>query len=262
MARLSNPEDSRAAAKVSRRRVITAAAVIAVVAAALVYVAVSPSTPARQSGTASNGPAAGAGPAGPVPSASVSYAAPDHWIALPGATGAVLQMPIGFPHTPAGAAALASAAVSWAWCGLPDQAARAAGLYAAPDQQQLAVTAATSLAGALRQDAGLPAVGPLPDGAAIQAHPYAVQYVAQGPDTVRVSVAFDLKYTKGIGQGTTSRPEVVAATIAWIPTAGSGGDWRYTLTPSTGSANYPTPAELGTPDFNTAGWLAIQGAAG
>jgi hypothetical protein len=50
--------------------------------------------------------------------------------------------------------------------------------------------------------------------------------------------------------------------MAWVPTAGTAGDWRYTLTPATGTADYPTPAELGTPEFNAAGWLAIQGAAG
>jgi hypothetical protein len=104
--------------------------------------------------------------------------------------------------------------------------------------------------------------GPLPGGAAIQATPYAVQYTSQNADTVRVDVAFDLQTTTATGAGTTTRPVVVAATMVWVDQTSSGADWRYTLTPTATTANYPTPADLGTGPFNAAGWLAIEGASG
>lgn len=259
MPRLATPSQSRAAARVTRRRAAIAAAIGVAVAVGLVVLVATPGPGSHHASPPTGAQHSGAPGANPTASA---YVPPEHWVTLPAGASETDQMPVGFPHTPLGAAALASAAVSYAWCDLPDQAARAAGVYAAPDQQQQAVTAASGLVGDLRQQAGIPATGPLPDGAAVQAIPYAVQYTASGADTVVVDVAFDLETTPGTGQSTTTRPVVVAATMVWLDSAGTGGDWRYTLTPTASSATYPTPADLGTVPFNRAGWLAIEGAGG
>ena len=259
MARLNTPAQSRAAARVTRRRVAIAAGVGAAFAVGLVVLVATPGPGSHHANPTAAGQHSGVPGANPTAS---SYVPPEHWVTLPAGASEVDQMPVGFPHTPLGAAALAAATVSYAWCDLPDQAARAASVYASPDQQQEAVTAATGLVGELRQQAGMPATGPLPDGAAVQAVPYAVQYTANGPDTVVVDVAFDLETTPATGQATSTRPVVVAATMAWLDSAGTGGDWRYTLTPTASTADYPTPAELGTAPFNRAGWLAIEGAGG
>lgn len=258
MARLRSAAESRAAARTTRRRAIAIASAAAFVVVGLIVLATTRAPAGRP-------PAGSAGHAGstamPSPGSS-SYVPPAQWVSLPPATGEDQQMPVGYPHSPLGAAAMAASTVSYAWCALPQQAATAASVYADPDQQQQAVTAATGLVGALRQKAGLPATGPLPTGANIQALPYAVKYTAQDADTVVVAVAFNLQWTTGTGQATATQPMVVAGTMVWINQTSSGQDWHYTLTPTAGTANYPTPAEVGTPAFNQAGWLAIQSGAG
>lgn len=258
MARLRSAAESRAAARTTRRRAIAIASVAAFVVVGLVVLATT-RAPAPRTAAGSAGHAGST--AMPSPGSS-SYVPPAQWVSLPPATGEDQQMPVGYPHSPLGAAAMAVSTVSYAWCALPQQAATAASVYADPGQQQQAVTAATGLVGALRQKAGLPATGPLPTGANIQALPYAVKYTAQDADTVVVDVAFNLQWTTGTGQATTTQPMVVAGTMVWINQTSSGQDWHYALTPTAGTANYPTPAEVGTPAFNQAGWLAIQSGAG
>jgi hypothetical protein len=258
MARLSSAAEARAAARTTRRRVIAIASVAAVLVVGVIVLATTRAPAARPTAGAAGHAGATAMPS----PGSSSYVPPARWVTLPPATGEDQQMPVGYPHSPLGAAAMAASTVSYAWCALPQQAAAAASVYADPDQQQQAVTAATGLVGELRQKTGLPATGPLPAGANIQAIPYAVKYTAQDQNTVVVDVAFNLQWTTGTGQATTTQPMVVAGTMVWVNQTSSGQDWHYTLTPTSGTPDYPTPAEVGTPAFNQAGWQAIQSGAG
>jgi hypothetical protein len=238
----------RAEARRARRRTALAAAAVlaALIGAAVLLTSPAPTRPHTAS------PAAAGSAVAAAPSPAAPFAPPLRWISLPPATGAVGQMPTGFPHTEPGAAAFAVQVVQFSWTASYDQAQRAAALYADPPGAAAAAQA-VAFAAQLRTLAGIPATGAPPAATGISAR---VLGLSAAPDGTAVSVDLlvEMTATSGAGQ---SRTLSVATTVraAWNPTH---RDWRYT------AASLPCPRaadEVGTAGFNGAGWSAVQPAA-
>lgn len=184
----------------------------------------------------------------PIP---VAFQAPNRRVVLPAGAEQIDEYPTRFPHSPQGAAAAAVALTRYS-ASLDYVLVNAVlRLYAAPGAgaARAADSAAAIAVSAGRARLGLTMSGPAPADASVFAEPFAVRWVANGPDEVVVSVLSAVEYRSGQIQ---SR-ELVAATTAWqwIPDA---RDWRV----DPGGAGTPPPtAEIGSTEFNDAGWSAL-----
>lgn len=181
-----------------------------------------------------------------------AFAAPERRVVLPVGTEQVDEYPVKFPYTPEGAAAAAvamtrfSATLDYA---IANEVMR---LYASGESADEAAQTATDSVQAARQRLGLPATGPAPAEAAVVAEPVGVTWQILTDRQVRVSVETVAEYW--LDNVITSR-ELVAATsvLAWDESA---GDWKLIPTPADQTAG-PGMGELGTREFNDAGWSAI-----
>lgn len=243
----------RAAARRMRRLLIGAGALIVVLAGVVVVLAANlgGSSPTSSAPSSSPAPSSSAS-ASPLPTESSggSYVAPTKWVTLPSGRAKKDGLPVGFEHTPEGAAAAAVASVRYGWTWDPDEAATAAEVYSVPSEAASLKAAARQSTANSRLSAGVPATGSLPSGARMNTFVIGVQFTAETTDEVRVSVLARIVYTPG--EGTAEKTQLIATTntFAWMD-----GDWHsQTGSPQTS----PDPSDLGTAAFNAAGWSAIQ----
>lgn len=189
----------------------------------------------------------------PTPGASPSagFIAPARWVTLPTAAGADGQLPVGFPHTAPGAAALGAAIVQFGWTTDLSQARTVAALYAAPADQGAALTNAAELAGNLAAKLGGTPES-LPAGAGVQASIVGVALHSVDADTELVDLLVAVVYYPAGAPPSAPRYTALSAVFTWLA---DPGDWRYTLAP----ADAPPAADPpGTAAFNADGWSAIQ----
>lgn len=187
-------------------------------------------------------------PAAAVP---VAFQAPAKRVVLPIGAEQVDEYPTAYPHTPEGAAAAAvsltrySASLDYA---VVSEVLR---LYAASGDKAAAAadSAAAAAVSAGRARLGLPMAGPAPMDSSVFAEPFAVRWTAKGTDKVVVSVLSAVEYRAGSNR----MRELVAAATQWTWDA-TAQDWRV----APGDAGQSPPvAEIGSTEFNDAGWIAL-----
>ncbi|WP_433247782.1 hypothetical protein ACQPYK_47635 [Streptosporangium sp. CA-135522] len=169
--------------------------------------------------------------------------------------------PVGFAHTELGAVSAAAAALEAAWTLDVDQAEQAATLYAPPEQQEAARAGARAAVAGWRETIGLPKVGKLPDGAAMQTRTIGVQWRARAKDQVQVSVLVQVTATKGAQDTdpTYSSPYAMSLLMTWHPDMRGAGRGDWVNVPDPLSATVPEVALPGTPEFTAAGWKPLSG---
>lgn len=181
----------------------------------------------------------------------VAFQAPARRVILPIGSAQIDEYPTRFPHTPEGAVAAAvsltrySAALDYV---VVDDVLRRyaisgeAAAEAADEASAVAVSAG-------RARLALPMSGPAPLDSSVLAEPFGVRWVAKGEDKVIVSVLSAVEYRSGAKE----LRELIAAKTEWRWDA-SLGDWRV----APGDAGRaPDPAEIGSAEFNEAGWTAL-----
>ncbi|WP_329151254.1 hypothetical protein OG275_38115 (plasmid) [Streptomyces niveus] len=179
------------------------------------------------------------------------YVAPAATVKLPDGAGKSGTLPVSFPRTEEGAAAMAVASTrnAWSW----DAAQVRAGIltYAsAGTRSQMAASAKDGALG-VREFAGLPTSGPVPPGATLAAWPIGVQWTAKGTDTVDLLVLLRVTYAPGEGEETKTQIIVSPTRAVW-----EADDWK--VQPADPPAALPDPVDIGTDAFNVGGWTAIQ----
>ncbi|MCY0961812.1 hypothetical protein [Streptomyces sp. H27-H5] len=195
--------------------------------------------------------------AGPSPTPTVrpddgGYVAPAETVKLPdGATKAAGNLPVQFPHTPEGAAAMAVASVRNAWNMDPAQVRAGILAYSSAQYRDQMATAAEDGAKGNRQYAGIPDTGPLPAGATLVAWPIGVKYSAVNSDTVDVLVLLRVTHAAKTGAEPTTTIVVSPGRAVW-----EGGDWKGV--PTNPGQPLPEPVDIGTAYFNEDRWKAIQ----
>ncbi|MFP8906171.1 hypothetical protein [Streptomyces atacamensis] len=247
-------EIQQAAARRMRRLVLGLVALVVVLAAAVVALVVTgdsgPSSAAPGPSSVPGGTASA--PPSPLPTetAEGGYVAPEKWVVLPKGRGEEDGLPVKFEHTPEGAAAAAVEAVRHGWTWDADAAERAAAVYSVPSEADDLKKAAREATAASRLSAGVPGTGELPEGARMSVFPLGVQWTAEGPDKVTVSVLARIVYRSGADSDETTQLSAATNTMVW-----TDGDWHS----KTGAAqSAPEPHDVGTAGFNDAGWSAIQ----
>ncbi|MGQ0463977.1 MAG: hypothetical protein ACT4QG_01530 [Sporichthyaceae bacterium] len=182
---------------------------------------------------------------------AVAFQAPERRVVLPIGAEQVDEYPMRFPHTPEGAAAAAvsltrySASLDYV---VVDEVLR---LYAMSTDAaaEAADQAAAVAVSAGRARLGLPMSGPSPLDASVFAEPFGIRWTAKGKDRVIVSVLSAVEYRSGQRE----LRELVAANTEWRWDA-RVGDWRV----APGDAGRaPAAAEIGSAEFNDAGWTAL-----
>lgn len=241
-----------AAQRRMRRAVIILGAVVLVLVVALVVIAVRGDDSGTTGAATPTESAAAPGPT-PVqtlPADEGDYVAPAKYVALPDGEGRVGELPVRFPHTPEGAAAMAVASARNAWS--LDPAKIKAGILAYSTAQYRDAMASSVEEGAQgnREFAGVPATGTIPPGAALNAWPIGVKWTTKGSNTVDALVL--LRVTSVAKEGAEPKTTLVVAPgrAVW-----ESGDWKGH---PTDPGPLPDPVELGTPKFNEDGWMAIQ----
>jgi hypothetical protein len=203
------------------------------------------------SATATAGASSPATEPAPTSTASGVYIAPANFVSLPQGSRRLNGLPVGFPHTPQGAVAMAVASATATWTDDAAANSAAARVYSAPGQVDQQAADAAAGAAALRKTFGLPATGPLPAGATLSTWPIGVQWKVLDVDTVQVSFEVRELSSPGTGQPATSRIQATTGLMGWT----TSGDWKII---ETEPMSVPTPYDLGTDGFNSAGWIAIQ----
>lgn len=234
-----------------RRAVITLGVLVLVLVAALVVIALRggdappKGAPAPQPSTTAPKPTA------TLPPDDGGYVAPAETVKLPDGATKSGDLPVKFPRTPDGAAAMAVASARNAWS-LDPQRIRA-GILAYASAQYRDQMAASADAGAKgnREFAGIPATGPVPAGATLNAWPIGVKYAAVDSDTVDVLVLLRVTHAAKTGTQPTTTLIVSPGRAVW-----EGGDWKGTATDP--NQPLPDPVDIGTVGFNEDRWQAIQ----
>jgi hypothetical protein len=238
----------------SRGRIIAAQGVLALVAAAAVWFGVraiteGPDTePPRQAASTSD-------------SRTVApTSAPPDGVVLPSGARQVDGHPVAFPHTDLGAAA-AQAGVAEAQVGFDyDEAVAVAGLYAAAEDKPIFEARARAAVALRRQQAGVPRHGAVPPPASYAATPIAFTLEKLDTDYYAVNL---LSYITLTTTASEVRDGLYAGTqlVRWVD-----GDWK--LVQGTGEdlqrlidEGQPQAAAPGTPEYQQAGWITINGAA-
>ncbi|MCI0690047.1 MAG: hypothetical protein L0Y54_22850 [Sporichthyaceae bacterium] len=260
-------EISEAAARRTRRALAAAVALLAVTVTATVWLLVAggpsgttaPADPASPAPRQPSGVPAGVDATGDPaaipgqPAAGPAAVPPARSVRLPAPGGLAGELPIQFPHTEEGAAATAVAALAYGWTVDPQVWAAVARTYTMPGQAEQMAVQAELVTALTRQRFGLPQDGPLPAGAYLKVRATGVQWQPSGGDRLRVSVLAEV--TARAGQALPERSYLTSITgeLVWLERA---GDWR--MLPSTGALPTPPAVRLGTAEFNTAGWAAIE----
>lgn len=161
---------------------------------------------------------------------------------------------LGWPHSTTGAVSAADAAVTEVFSTLdPDRAAAVMRMIADPSFADAPQEAAQGPAN-VRKHLGLPASGPVPAGASVQAEP--VEYQTRGvtADTVTVLLLCDY-ITTAPEQGTTTRAAVFPVPVHW-----AAGDWK--VLPLAGTDYSGLGAEPDSPQAASLGWQDLEPAGG
>jgi hypothetical protein len=161
---------------------------------------------------------------------------------------------LGFPHSIAGAVSAAAGFLTAIGSTLdPDRAAAVMRMAADPAYQDGPQQAAEGAVND-RKDLGLPASGPLPQGASLQVQP--AEYQLRGVTTDQVTVLLLCDFTATVpGQGTQTRIGVFPVPLHWY-----AGDWKI-LAP--GTASYAgLAAEPASPQAAALGWQELEPPAG
>ena len=182
------------------------------------------------------------------------YTAPDEWVQLPAGTGeSDSGLPVGFPQTAEGATAMVVASTRNAWTWDPDQVEDGILTYFNVAEQNDLLTMVDEGVQGMREYVGIPATGPVPDGAALNAAPIGVQWEELDDGTVRVSTLTRVTSTPGNGEETSTHLHSSVNDAVW-----EQGDWKVHSVPAEVVQDAPDAVELGSPEFNAAGWIAIQ----
>ncbi|MEU0670888.1 hypothetical protein ABZ508_34195 [Streptomyces lavendulocolor] len=236
-----------------RRAVVALVGIVLVLVATLVVISLS------GNGSTSEGAAAPqpSGTAEPTPVKTLppddgGYVAPTQTVKLPdGTRKAAGNLPVQFPRTPEGAAAMAVASVRNAWSLDPAQIKAGILTYASAQYRDQMAAAAELGAKGNREFAGVPAEGPVPAGATLNAWPIGVKYSAVNSDTVDVLVLLRVTHAAKAGAEPTTTLVVSPGRAVW-----EGGDWKGVATNP--NQPLPDPVDIGTPLFNQDKWKAIQ----
>ncbi|WP_433259740.1 hypothetical protein ACQPYK_49080 (plasmid) [Streptosporangium sp. CA-135522] len=242
------------------RALIGAGVIIAILAAVIVSLlrGSDPAPDAAPSAAASAAPTTIKPTPAPVASPPASgYVAPQRGTTLPDA-GDFLQRTyrVSFPRTPQGAAAAASAMFQFLWRLDPAEAARAVDVYFAPAARAAARQHTVANAAWMREQIGLPATGELPPDASVAVQITGVQWKVLDSSNAYVSVNMRLDLLAGIGAPLHTVPAASTMHMRWHP-AVRGGDWLVVQTPAE-QMPQPQRADVGTAQFNAAGWMAIR----
>lgn len=159
-----------------------------------------------------------------------------------------------FPHSTTGAVSAAAGFLTTIGSTLdPDQAAAVMRMVADPAYSDGPQQAAEGVVND-RKALGLPASGPLPQGASLQVQPAEYQVRDATPDQVTVLLLCDFTATVP-GQGTQTRVGVFPVRLDWY-----ADDWKV-LAP--GTADYADlAAEPGSPQAAALGWQELESPAG
>lgn len=164
------------------------------------------------------------------------------------------RFPVGFPHTPEGAAAAMAAMLSSAWTLDAEGNRRAADVYAQPALREVARQAAMPAAADLRRRIGLSPAGPVPQDAYVALTPTGVRWRAIDANRVQVAMMATITSAPGAQAVSTTRVVTVGAGWVWDPHV-RGGDWVFTG--ENVDDLIPPIAVPGTPDFGRHGWRAV-----
>ena len=186
-------------------------------------------------------------------------AAPADGVVIPTAVDQVDGYPTGFPATDLGAVAL-QVEVAKAQLGFDyDQAVTVAGLYANPEDKAVFEERARAAVALRRQQAGVPKEGDVPAPASYAVTP--VAYTLEQLDTGYYAVNLLSYVTLTTADGKV-KDSLYAGTqlMRWLD-----GDWRLVQGSEADiehlvSAGQPQAVAPGTPEFDKAGWIRINGA--
>ncbi|MGW3091660.1 hypothetical protein [Streptomyces sp. NPDC001108] len=243
----------RQATRRMRRLVVVLVLVVLVLVAALVVIAVTTGRPTDHDNSApAPRPSASApSPAPTLPEESGGYVAPEEYVKLPDGSAKAGGLPVRFPRTPEGAAAMAVASSRNAYSWDAGQIRHGILTYAASQYRADMADAAEDGAVGNREYAGVPPKGPVPEGATLNAWPIGVQWTAVDTGSVDVLVLMRVTHSPGTGKKISTDLVVTPGRAIW-----EAGDWK--IEPTAPTDDLPDPVDLGTPGFNSGGWKAIQ----
>jgi hypothetical protein len=172
-------------------------------------------------------------------------------IRLPAPGGLRFGLPTGFGHSPEGAAATAisflRSTATWDF----DAADRAVRAYTRPIDTETQRTSTRTSISRSRSALKLPASGPVPATARLEATPLGVYWTVVTEDTVDVSVL--LRASSSIdGAAPVTQLRNAQYRMTW-----ADGDWRNTPLDPAQATRQPETVEPGTAAFNVQGWRAI-----
>jgi hypothetical protein len=248
--------DIHNAARAKAKRGFILLGAIGVVLVALVLTAIVTSSGSNSKNTPAAGSSPGTGgQAAPTPAATADtdggdFVGPNTWVQLPKGADTANGLPVKFPHTDQGAAAMEVAAIRASWNLDPNTIINAIETYSVPEEVGQSKAAASQSAAGNRQSAGMPTSGPLPSGASYSAVPIGVQWTEQDANHVKVSL--DIRLVTNAGNGAKDQIQLISTTGMAVWT---GDDWKDASLPP---GQQIPPADLGTPAFNANGWKAIQ----
>jgi hypothetical protein len=191
--------------------------------------------------------------------APAAETAPKDGVTLPEGASQVNGYPVEFPYSDLGAVA-AQAEVAKAQVGFDyDQAAAVAGIYAAPGHREVFEYRSRDAVALRRQQAGVPRDGEVPAPASYALTP--VAFTVEELDTDYYAVNL-LSYVTLTGTDGKIKDGLYAGTqlLQWID-----GDWKLVQGSSENiqrlvDAGQPEAVAPGTPEFEQAGWIRINGA--
>jgi methionine-rich copper-binding protein CopC len=193
-------------------------------------------------------------PAAASKSTANAFVAPARRVVLPAGAARVDGYPVGFPHTPEGAAALAVALGRYVATLDYASADEVTHLYMDPALTSDAAKAASALVRDERQQLGIPVAGPVADGYSISRSAFGVQWRVVSTDVFDVTV---IGSTDTNGKAGHLRRVVAGLTrVKWFSGAGPVGDWRAVH--ATGASAPTGIGEIGSKAFNDSGYAAIE----
>ncbi|MFD5372089.1 hypothetical protein [Streptomyces sp. NPDC127103] len=236
-----------------RRAVITLGTLVLVLAAALVVIGVRGGGSDGKAAAPAPQPTATAGaqPTATLPPDDGGYVAPEQTVTLPTGAAKAGGLPVKFPRTPEGAAAMAVSSVRNAWALDPARIRAGILAYASTRYRDEMASAADMGAQGNREFAGIATTGPVPTGATLNAWPVGVKYTAVDSSTVDVLVLLRVTHAPKVGAEPTTTLIVSPGRAVW-----ENGDWKGV--PTDPNQPLPDPVDVGTPFFNEDRWMAIQ----
>ncbi|MFI9203739.1 hypothetical protein [Streptomyces sp. NPDC053048] len=237
-----------AANKRMRRGLITLAAIVVVLAVVVVLLLLT------GGGKKDSDKGSGAGAGKPAPAVthkpSDTFTQPKNWVLLPEGAGKDNGLPVKFPKSDEGAAAMMVAVIRSSWKLDQKDIERSAVTYSVPQERDEVKAAARDVAAGNRKNAGVPDNGPPPQDLAFSVIPIGVQWSRQDDTHVKVSV--NVRTVIGGGNGKEPETQLISTTGMAVWT---DGDWKNASVPP---VQNPEPFDIGDAGFNGAGWKAIQ----